>query len=47
VKGLDPLRFDVDVGEPPPPWHEMILWIGWPLLVIAAFAVRKVLRRSS
>jgi hypothetical protein len=41
VEGLDPLGFGVDVGEPPPPWREMSLWIGWPLVVIAAFAVRQ------
>lgn len=41
AEGLEPLRFDVDVGEPPPSWHEMCLWIGWPLLVIGAFAIRQ------
>jgi hypothetical protein len=49
VGALDPLRFGVDVGEPPPPWREMSLWIGWPLVVIAAFAVRQwtTARRAS
>ena len=41
VEGLEPLRFGVEVGEGPPPWREMSLWIGWPVLVIAAFAVRQ------
>jgi hypothetical protein len=41
VEGMEPLRFGVDVGEPPPAWHEMSLWIGWPLVVIAAFAIRQ------
>jgi hypothetical protein len=39
--GLEPLRFGVEVGEGPPPWREMSLWIGWPVLLIAAFAVRQ------
>ncbi len=49
VDVLEPLRFDIEVGEPPPPWREMSLWIGWPLLVVAAFAIRQLAaaRRSS
>jgi hypothetical protein len=49
VEGLGPLGFGVEVDEPPPPWREMSIWIGWPLLVIAAFAVRQWMtaRRAS
>jgi hypothetical protein len=32
------LRFDVVVAQEPPPWLDMSLWIGWPLLAIGVFA---------
>jgi hypothetical protein len=32
------LSFDVVVAQPPPPWLDMSLWIGWPLLAIGLFA---------
>jgi hypothetical protein len=43
------IGFDVEVAEAPPPWLALGLWIGWPLLAIAVFAVHQwlVRRRST
>lgn len=44
-----PIGFDVEVAPAPPPWLDMSLWIGWPLLVIVLFVVHQCLvhRRQS
>jgi hypothetical protein len=44
VRGVDsahPIRFDVDVAPPPPPWLQMSPWIAWPLVPIGLFAVHQ------
>ena len=33
------LHFEVEAGEPLPPWQTLWPWFGWPFLVIALFAV--------
>jgi hypothetical protein len=38
-----PIAFDVEVVEALPPWLHMGLWIGWPLAVIAVFAIHQLL----
>jgi hypothetical protein len=38
-----PIAFDVEVAEPLPPWLHMGLWIGWPLVVVALFAIHQSL----
>ena len=43
-----PIGFDVEVAEAFPPWLQMSLWIGWPLVAIGLFAVHqyRIQRRS-
>jgi hypothetical protein len=36
-----PIGFDVEVAEAFPPWLQMSLWIGWPLVAIGLFAVHQ------
>ena len=36
-----PIAFDADVAAPAPPWMSLSLWIAWPLLPIALFAIRQ------
>jgi hypothetical protein len=45
VKGLSsgPIGFDVDVEEGLPPWVETSIWMGWPLVAIALFAIHQSL----
>jgi len=45
VKGLssEPIGFDVDVEEGLPPWVETLIWMGWPLVAIAVFAIHQSL----
>jgi hypothetical protein len=38
-----PVAFDVEVAEAPPPWLQLGLWIGWPLVAIGVFAVHQLL----
>ncbi len=40
------IRFDLDVAQQPPPWLDLSLWIGWPLLAIGVFAVHQYLVHS-
>jgi hypothetical protein len=35
------IRFDVVVAPPAPPWLDMSLWIGWPLLAIGLYAIHQ------
>jgi hypothetical protein len=46
--GQGPIGFDIDVAEAQPPWLDMTVWIGWPLVAIGLFAVHQWLvhRRS-
>ena len=39
----DPIRltFEVDVAEAAPAWLDYGLWIGWPALIIALFALQQ------
>jgi hypothetical protein len=44
VQGLNPrppISFDVEVDEAPPSWLDLSLWIGWPVLAIAGFALHQ------
>jgi hypothetical protein len=42
------IGFDVEVADAPPPWLDLSLWIGWPLLAIGLFAVHQwLVRRRS
>lgn len=45
VKGLGsgPIGLDVDVEEGLPPWVETLIWMGWPLVAIALFAIHQSL----
>jgi hypothetical protein len=36
-----PIGFDVEVGEAPPPWLDLSLWIGWPLVAIGWFVLHQ------
>jgi hypothetical protein len=36
-------RFEMEVGEPLPRWLEMGVWLGWPVLPIALFAIHQLL----
>lgn len=36
-------QFDLVVGEPPPRWLELWLWIGWPVAPILLFCVHQIL----
>jgi hypothetical protein len=51
VQGVDrsqPIGFDVEVAQPPPPWLNMSLWIAWPLVPIGLFAIHQFrLRRRA
>ncbi len=38
-----PLGFDVEVGEPTPPWLDLVAWIAWPFVAIGLFAVHELL----
>lgn len=40
-----PIGFDVDVAEALPPWLEMSLWIGCPVVAISFFAIHQGLVR--
>lgn len=39
------LRFDLEVGGPPPPWASLAGWVGWPAAAVGLFAVHRVLVR--
>src|ERR1019366_4195787 len=43
------LSFDVVVAQPPPPWLDMSLWIGWPRLPLRLlpFSPRLLRRRPT
>ena len=32
-----PITFDLSVGEPPPPWRDMLVWFLWPAAIIGLF----------
>jgi hypothetical protein len=36
-----PIDFDVEVAEALPPWLDLSLWIGWPLVAIGCFALHQ------
>ena len=36
-----PISFDVEVAEGPPPWLDLSVWIGWPLVAIGCFALHQ------
>jgi hypothetical protein len=35
--------FTLEVGEPPPEWWDMALWIGWPALASVLFGIHEAL----
>lgn len=39
------LRFELEVGEPPPAWASLAGWVGWPAAAVGLFAVHRVLVR--
>lgn len=44
VQGLNraqPIGFDLEVAEPTVPWLQTILWIAWPIVPIALFAIHE------
>ena len=42
----EPISFELEVAEGPVPWLQLSLWIAWPIVPIALFAVRR-LRQGS
>lgn len=44
---LDPIFATIEVGPGPPPWLDLVAWIGWPAIAIVLFAVhRRLVTRS-
>ena len=44
VRSVDrsqPIKFDIEVVRPPPPWLQMMPWIAWPILPIGLFAIHR------
>jgi hypothetical protein len=46
VHGLALIGGEVEAAERLPRWREMWLWIGWPALAIALFAIHQLLARQ-
>jgi hypothetical protein len=36
-----PIGFDMEVAEAPPPWLDLSIWVGWPLVAIAWFVLHQ------
>src|SRR5262245_33810571 len=39
------VRFELEAAQPLPPWRELWLWLAWPVVVIALFALHQALAR--
>ena len=45
VEGLapnPPIEFEMEVADATAPWLQLSLWIGWPLLPIALYAIQQI-----
>jgi len=40
----NPITFDLLVGEPPPPWRDMLVWFLWPAGIIGLFLAARFLK---
>jgi hypothetical protein len=45
-KNVEPLRFDLVISPPLPPWLQLAPWIGWPFGVVILFLIHQRLAAS-
>jgi hypothetical protein len=38
---IAPLRFDLEISPPLPPWMQLAPWIGWPFGLVALFLIHQ------
>ena len=41
------IETDLEIGPPLPSWIDLGMWIGWPAVAIALFAIHQCLVRAS
>jgi hypothetical protein len=44
--GTAQVHFELEAGEPLPPWLAMAPWVGWPVLAILLFGIHQLLVRG-
>jgi hypothetical protein len=41
AQGSEQVGFELEAGEPAPPWLALWPWVGWPVLAIALFGIHQ------